>query len=93
MRYWTCCSSALLIACREGYLERTLRSLASLRGLERFSLYVSQDGDHPGVARLVQSNGKDLMATASVRGFQHWQHPRKPVLGAKQVCPAAYATQ
>ena len=82
-----------MIACREGYLERTLRSLASLRGLERFSLYVSQDGDHPGVARLVQSTGKDLMATASVLGFQHWQHPRKPVLGAQQVCPAAYATQ
>ena len=91
MRYWTCCSSTLLIACREGYLERTMRSLASLRGLERFSLYVSQDGDHPGVARLVQSTGKDLMATASVQGFQHWQHPRKPVLGAQQVCPTAYA--
>ena len=70
---------------REGYLERTLQSLASLPGLDHFTVYVSQDGAHPGVLQLIQGTGRELMAQASVRAFQHWQHPREPALGPKQV--------
>lgn len=70
---------------REGYLEKTLHSLASLRGLDHFTVYVSQDGAHPGVSQLIQGTGRELMAQASVRAFQHWQHPREPALGPKQV--------
>ena len=49
-------------------------------------VYISQDGDHPGVSRLIQVTGKDLILGASAKDFQHWQHPREPVLGAEQAC-------
>ena len=82
-----------LIPChREGYLERTLRSLAALRGLQHFMVYISQDGDHPGVSRLIQGTGRDLMQQASARGFQHWQHTREPVLGPHQACTVSSNT-
>ena len=76
--------------CREGYLERTLRSLAALRGLQHFMVYISQDGDHSGVSRLIQGTGRDLMRQASARGFQH---TREPVMGAHQACTVSSSTR
>lgn len=77
--------TGVCVSYRVGYLERTLRSLAALKGLEHFTVYISQDGDHPGVAQLIQSTGKALLEGASAGGCHHWQRPREPVLGAQQV--------
>lgn len=56
-------------------------------------MYISQDGDHPGVLRLIRGTGKDLMLGASAKGFQHWQHPRKPILGNQQACSSSSCNQ
>lgn len=70
---------------REEYLEETLLSLASLKGLDQLTVYVSQDGTHPGVAALVERLGQTHFKPPMARGFVHWQHPRNPLLGPNQV--------
>ena len=73
---------------RADYLQTTLHSLAGLAGLQSFALIVSQDGQDRGVAELVQQLGPARFRPPAVRRFEHWQHPRKPLLGATQVsCP------
>ena len=75
----------VLIACREGYLETTLQSLAGLRGLQDITLYISQDGQHQAVRSLVQRIAAQSFATPAVRHFEHWEHRRMPLLGNGQV--------
>ena len=79
-------SPAVIVFCynRPRYLEQTLASLASLEGLSRFAVYVSQDGEDPGVARVVAAAAPRLRAAAA--RFEHWQKvPRVPALGARQL--------
>ena len=70
--------------CRVDYLEQTLTSLAQLPGLRRFSVYVSQDGHHEGVAQLTGHLGRKQL-TRAARRFEHWQRDRVPQLGSNQV--------
>lgn len=78
--------SCMYLDDREEYLESTLNSLAGLDGLANFTVYVSQDGSHPGVAALIQQMGMSKFKPPVARNFQHWQHPRTPLLDAEQVC-------
>ncbi len=73
-----------LCMCRPGYLNETLRSLASLDGLSRVTVYVSQDGNSSAVSHVVDANAASLNKPHS-KGFEHWQRPRIPALGDKQV--------
>lgn len=65
-------------------------SLASLKGIDLFSVYISQDGSHPGVAALVERLGRTLFPLPKARGFVHWQHSRTPLLGPTQVHTALH---
>lgn len=75
---------AIILFCynRPDYLDATLQSLASLPGLERFSIYISQDGNDTGVAEMIKKHTPNLRSIA--RSFTHWQHPRVPLLGPNQ---------
>mmetsp|Transcript_11262 Transcript_11262/g.33832 ORF Transcript_11262/g.33832 Transcript_11262/m.33832 type:complete len:752 (-) Transcript_11262:379-2634(-) len=72
---------AIILFCynRSDYLERTLKSLSSLEGLDQFALYISQDGRNSKVEAVVKQWRKRLGSAA--RKFEHWQHPRKPPPG------------
>ena len=48
------------------------------------AVYISQDGDNSAVAAVVQGFAADALAPPQTRAFQHWQHERKPQLGAHQ---------
>lgn len=68
-------SPALLVICynRPDYLADTLTSLARLPGVERYPVYVSQDGDHAGVAEVVRR------FALLFPHYNFWQrHPRTP---------------
>ena len=77
---------AIILFCfnRVGYLNQTLTSLAELPGLNEVSLYISQDGNHTGVASLIDST-----IHSSLRGktkhVEHWQRERRPLLFLHQV--------
>lgn len=75
---------AILVFCynRVDYLNKTLHSLASLRGIQHYTVYISQDGDHEGVKQLVTELAATLFASQS---FHHWIRPRIPELGESQV--------
>jgi alpha-1,3-mannosyl-glycoprotein beta-1,2-N-acetylglucosaminyltransferase len=81
---------ALLLICfnRPKYLQRTIESLAKLKGLDAMSVYVSQDGN---VDREVTRIAKAAVASGGIlapplsRTARHWQHPRtSPVFGTRQ---------
>ncbi len=74
---------------RTQYLERTLASLAELSGLEKVTVYVSQDGQDPAVKEVVHQYGQGLLAPPHTRGFEHWQRDRVPQLGPDQASPHA----
>ena len=75
---------------RPGYINETLRSLAALDGLSRVTVYVSQDGSNSAVSHVVNDNAASLGKPHS-KGFEHWQRPRVPALGDKQVGSPAHA--
>ncbi|KAK9847547.1 hypothetical protein WJX84_001936 [Apatococcus fuscideae] len=68
---------------RPGYLNETLRSLASLSGLSKVTVYISQDGSSSAVEHVVVENAANLSKPYS-KGFEHWQRPRVAALGDKQ---------
>ena len=77
----------VLVFCynRAESLSATLESLATLRGLERFEVVVSQDGDLAAVAAVA----RDFVAPEGAvgrraRAASHWTRDRKPLAGAKQ---------
>jgi hypothetical protein len=70
---------------REDYLEATLNSLSGLSGLSNLTVYVSQDGTHPGVASLVSRLGNSRFRPPTAHAFEHWQHPREALLSTDQV--------
>ena len=65
-------SPALLVICynRPDYLADTLTSLASVVGVERYPLFISQDGSHEGVAEVVRR------FAALFPHYNFWQRPR-----------------
>ena len=69
---------------RTTYLEKTLASLAELSGLDRVTVYVSQDGQDSAVKDTVQKYAQELLAPPNTRGFEHWQRDRVPQLGPDQ---------
>ena len=83
-------SPAIVLFCfnRVGYLNQTLASLAELPGLEEASLYISQDGNHTGVANLVEGVIHSTLG-AKAKHVEHWQRERQPLLSEHQV----YAVQ
>ena len=78
--------ASLANACqyRTKYLNQTLVSLTELPGLDQMTVYISQDGTDAGVSDLVQAYA-ELLRPPHTAGFEHWQHPRVPLLGDKQV--------
>ena len=58
--------TAVVIACfnRPDYLTRTLNSLFSLSIPKDFQVFVSQDGNHPGVSRVISN-------FANTKGLEH----------------------
>ena len=79
-------SPAIVLFCfdRVGYLNQTLSSLAELPGLGEMSLYISQDGNHSGVASLINDTIHTTLR-AKVKRVEHWQHDRQPLLSLQQV--------
>ena len=81
---------------RTEYLGRTLDSLANLPGLDKVTVYVSQDGHDIAVGDLVQQYGQGSLAPPRTSFFDHWQRDRVPQLGpdqarhAKLACVSAY---
>jgi len=65
------------ISAHAHYLNETLQSLASLDGLSRFTVYVSQDGNKASVGALINSL-KPVFATPKTVAFEHWQKQRDP---------------
>ena len=77
---------------RTEYLGKTLESLAGLSGLDRVTVYVSQDGQDTAVSDLVQQYGQGVLAPPHTSFFEHWQRERVPQLGPEQArCIAAHA--
>ena len=68
-------------------MERTLASLAKLPGLEKVTVYISQDGQDPAVKEVVTGYAQGQLAPPKTRGFGHWQRDRVPQLGADQASP------
>jgi len=81
-------SPAIVLFCfdRVGYLRQTLASLSELPGLEEVTLYISQDGNHSGVASVVNTTIHTALR-ARAQHAEHWQHDRQPLLYQNQVCP------
>ncbi|GAB4822166.1 hypothetical protein N2152v2_009212 [Parachlorella kessleri] len=77
---------AVIVFCynRVGYLNQTLHSLANLTGLERYTVYVSQDGNDTRVEQLVSGLSSTLFGRGVARAFVHWMRPRVPQLSDKQ---------
>jgi alpha-1,3-mannosyl-glycoprotein beta-1,2-N-acetylglucosaminyltransferase len=69
---------AIILFCyqRAHYLNASLSSLASLRDLGRFSVYVSQDGNNASVASVV-TNMSSLFKPPLAKSFVHLKKPRK----------------
>lgn len=63
---------------RPDYLRTTLESLESVKGLTRFSLYISQDGDHEEVAEVI----------AAHPSFVHLTHKRSA--SSQTLSPTTY---
>ena len=72
------------MARRPEYLEQTLASLAGLKGLHRFSVYISQDGTNSKVAEVISRLGSKRFRRQSQK-YEHWQRERVPQLGPDQV--------
>jgi hypothetical protein len=81
-------SPAIVLFCydRVAYLNKTLASLAELPGLEEIDVYISQDGNHRGVASLIDKT-MQINLRANAKHVEHWQHDRQPLLSLQQVCP------
>lgn len=80
------------LCCRTEYLGKTLDSVAGLDGLDRVTVYVSQDGQDTAVADLVQQVGRGALAPPHTSFFEHWQRDRIPQLGPNQASYMAYAS-
>lgn len=81
-----------LLCCRTEYLGQTLDSLSSLSGLDKVTVYVSQDGHDVAVGDLVQHYGQDLLAPPHTSFFDHWQRDRVPQLGPNQASQSKTCT-
>lgn len=68
-------SPAILVICynRPDYLANTLMSLAKVHGIERYPVFISQDGSDAGVAEVIHR------FAALFPHYHFWQRPRKPV--------------
>lgn len=71
-------------------MGKTLDSLAGLVGLDRVTIYVSQDGKDTAVANVVQQYGQGALAPPHTSFFEHWQRDRVPQLGPDQASYMAY---
>jgi len=69
---------------RTKYLEKTLSSLAELSGLDRVTVYVSQDGQDMAVKDVIHKFEEGPLAPPKTRSFEHWQRERLPQLGPDQ---------
>lgn len=69
---------------RTKYLEKTLSSLAELPGLDKVTVYISQDGEDMAVKDVIHDFGQGLLAPPKTRSFEHWQRKRLPQLGPDQ---------
>ncbi|KAL3157358.1 hypothetical protein ABBQ32_011839 [Trebouxia sp. C0010 RCD-2024] len=85
-------NAAVILFCynRTEYLGKTLDSLAGLVGLDRVTIYVSQDGKDTAVANVVQQYGQGALAPPHTSFFEHWQRDRVPQLGPDQASYMAY---
>lgn len=79
------------MCCRTEYLGQTLDSLSSLSGLDKVTVYVSQDGHDIAVGDLVQQYGQGSLAPPRTSFFDHWQRDRVPQLGPNQARHAKLA--
>lgn len=83
--------NSIVLLRRTEYLGKTLESLAGLSGLDRMTVYVSQDGQDIAVSDLVQQYGQGLLSPPHTSFFDHWQRERVPQLGLDQArCIAAH---
>jgi hypothetical protein len=69
---------------RTKYLEKTLSSLAELSGLDKVTVYISQDGQDMAVKDVVLKFEEGPLAPPKTRSFEHWQRERLPQLGPDQ---------
>lgn len=79
-------NAAIIVFCynRVAYLNRTLASLSELPGLGHFVVYVSQDGDHDGVASLINDYLETRLKEPNTKRAEHWQRERIPQLSPDQ---------
>ena len=69
---------------RTKYLEKTLSSLAELSGLDKVTVYISQDGQDMAVKDVIHKFEEGPLAPPKTRSFEHWQRERLPQLGPDQ---------
>ena len=58
--------------------------MAELAGLDRVTVYVSQDGQDTAVKDVVEQYGQGRLAPPHTAFFDHWQRERVPQLGPDQ---------
>ncbi|DBA72905.1 TPA: hypothetical protein ACH3X2_009866 [Trebouxia sp. C0005] len=79
-------NAAVVLFCynRTKYLEKTLSSLAELSGLDKVTVYISQDGQDMAVKDVIHKFEEGPLAPPKTRRFEHWQRERLPQLGHDQ---------